>query len=180
MASDPKSQGSAEDTGDKQAMTGPFVLRTLLDNVPLSEDGDDDQVKINCVDYFGKLQFSHVVSIAFCSLLTDRFRRQPLHRHLRLRASPFRPDPPRSCRQVRPACLHPCFEVAPKLRRELRRGHCETGSPANHTVNQDPESVRALQQYRHLLRVTRAQPRIWNRAGQKLLLDWRLRSEPAS
>ncbi|OLN97430.1 Transforming growth factor-beta receptor-associated protein 1 [Colletotrichum chlorophyti] len=30
---------------------GPFVLRTLLDDVPLSADGIADGVKINCVDY---------------------------------------------------------------------------------------------------------------------------------
>lgn len=53
MASDPKSQGSSEDGRRGQPMTGPFVLRTLLDNVPLSEDGADDDVKINCVDYLG-------------------------------------------------------------------------------------------------------------------------------
>ncbi|KAF3760136.1 hypothetical protein M406DRAFT_296782 [Cryphonectria parasitica EP155] len=38
---------------DSYAETGPFVLRTLLDDVPLSEDGDNDDVKINCVDYLG-------------------------------------------------------------------------------------------------------------------------------
>jgi len=32
---------------------GPYVLRTLLDDVPLSEDGSNSDVKINCVEYFG-------------------------------------------------------------------------------------------------------------------------------
>ncbi|PSR97116.1 hypothetical protein BD289DRAFT_503852 [Coniella lustricola] len=31
--------------------TGPFVLRTLLDDVPLSEDGENEGIKINCVEY---------------------------------------------------------------------------------------------------------------------------------
>jgi hypothetical protein len=31
----------------------PFVLRPLLDDVPLSEDGSKDDIKINCVDYLG-------------------------------------------------------------------------------------------------------------------------------
>ncbi|KAJ4414526.1 hypothetical protein N0V82_007872 [Gnomoniopsis sp. IMI 355080] len=35
----------------RELHTGPFVLRSLLDNVPLSEDGDNDDIKINCVDY---------------------------------------------------------------------------------------------------------------------------------
>lgn len=30
---------------------GPFVLRSLLDDVPLSADGSQDDIKINCVDY---------------------------------------------------------------------------------------------------------------------------------
>lgn len=65
MASDPKSQGSSENDRRAQPMTGPFVLRTLLDNVPLSEDGDDDDVKINCVDYLGKYRVC-VVSTLHC------------------------------------------------------------------------------------------------------------------
>ncbi|KLU91479.1 hypothetical protein MAPG_09998, partial [Magnaporthiopsis poae ATCC 64411] len=31
---------------------GPFVLRTLLHDVPLSADGDEEDIKINCVDYW--------------------------------------------------------------------------------------------------------------------------------
>lgn len=46
---------AASPRGAKQELqTGPFVLRTLLDNVPLSEDGDHDSIKINCVDYLGE------------------------------------------------------------------------------------------------------------------------------
>lgn len=46
---------AASPQGAKQELqTGPFVLRTLLDNVPLSEDGDHDSIKINCVDYLGE------------------------------------------------------------------------------------------------------------------------------
>jgi hypothetical protein len=34
--------------------SGPFVLRTLLQDVPLSADGaNDGDIKINCVDYLG-------------------------------------------------------------------------------------------------------------------------------
>ncbi|CAK7264078.1 hypothetical protein SEPCBS57363_000888 [Sporothrix epigloea] len=31
---------------------GPFVLRQLLDNVPLSADGSEESVRINCVNYY--------------------------------------------------------------------------------------------------------------------------------
>ncbi|KAI0897690.1 hypothetical protein F4806DRAFT_459567 [Annulohypoxylon nitens] len=47
MASDPQ--------GDKRSLkefdVGPFVLRTLFEDVPLSEDGTKDDIKINCVEY---------------------------------------------------------------------------------------------------------------------------------
>jgi vacuolar protein sorting-associated protein 3 len=33
---------------------GPYVLRSLLDEVPLSGDGSEDDIKINCVDYLGE------------------------------------------------------------------------------------------------------------------------------
>ena len=33
---------------------GPFILRPLLDQVPLSADGSQDDIKINCVEYWGK------------------------------------------------------------------------------------------------------------------------------
>jgi hypothetical protein len=32
---------------------GPFVLRTIFADVPLSEDGSRDDIKINCVEYLG-------------------------------------------------------------------------------------------------------------------------------
>lgn len=34
--------------------TGPFVLRPLLEDVPLSAEGTEGEIKINCVDYHGK------------------------------------------------------------------------------------------------------------------------------
>jgi hypothetical protein len=32
---------------------GPFVLQSLLDDVPLSAEGSSHDIKINCVDYWG-------------------------------------------------------------------------------------------------------------------------------
>ena len=34
---------------------GPFVLKSLLEDVPLSADGDEEDIVINCVEYFGML-----------------------------------------------------------------------------------------------------------------------------
>jgi hypothetical protein len=33
--------------------THPYALRPLLHDVPLSADGKDDDIKINCVEYYG-------------------------------------------------------------------------------------------------------------------------------
>lgn len=33
--------------------TGPYVLRTLLQDVPLSADGDGSDININCVEFLG-------------------------------------------------------------------------------------------------------------------------------
>jgi hypothetical protein len=33
--------------------TGPFVLRSLLEDVPLSAEGDRDDIEINCVEFLG-------------------------------------------------------------------------------------------------------------------------------
>lgn len=58
MGFDPQPQQIEAGSGsgakrELQLHTGPFVLRTLLDDVPLSEDGEHDDIKINCVDYLG-------------------------------------------------------------------------------------------------------------------------------
>jgi vacuolar protein sorting-associated protein 3 len=33
--------------------TGPFVLRSLLADLPLSAEGDRDDIEINCVEFLG-------------------------------------------------------------------------------------------------------------------------------
>ncbi|KAI1813560.1 hypothetical protein GGS20DRAFT_553045 [Poronia punctata] len=48
MASDAHSNISTPSV----AGAGPYVLRTLFSDVPLSEDGSRDDIKINCVEYF--------------------------------------------------------------------------------------------------------------------------------
>jgi hypothetical protein len=34
--------------------TGPFVLRSLLEDVPLSADGDGRDIQITCVEFLGR------------------------------------------------------------------------------------------------------------------------------
>lgn len=36
------------------AEDGPYLLQSLLEDVPLSEDGSKGDIKINCVEYYGK------------------------------------------------------------------------------------------------------------------------------
>lgn len=55
LDSQSRDAAAASPQGAKHELqAGPFVLRTLLENVPLSEDGDHDKIKINCVDYLGE------------------------------------------------------------------------------------------------------------------------------
>ena len=37
---------------------GPYVLKPLLDNVPLSSDGEDSKIEISCVEYWGIMHFN--------------------------------------------------------------------------------------------------------------------------
>jgi hypothetical protein len=55
MASDAQDDEHVlEEHGSPNLESGPFVLRTLLKDVPLPSDGaKDEEVKINCVEYLG-------------------------------------------------------------------------------------------------------------------------------
>lgn len=54
MTSTAAGDGSASNVAHvSRREDGPYVLRPLLDDVPLSEDGSHDDISINCVDYFG-------------------------------------------------------------------------------------------------------------------------------
>jgi vacuolar protein sorting-associated protein 3 len=37
--------------------TGPFVLRSLLEDVPLSAEGGNDDIEINCVEFLGECAY---------------------------------------------------------------------------------------------------------------------------
>jgi len=52
---DPQASGEAVSRKRKRvaAEVGPFVLRSLLEDLPLSADGDRDDVEINCVEFLG-------------------------------------------------------------------------------------------------------------------------------
>lgn len=55
MTSNGSGDGPSSTTVDgRRREDGPYILRSLLDNVPLSADGAQEDIKINCVDYFGE------------------------------------------------------------------------------------------------------------------------------
>jgi hypothetical protein len=49
-------QGSTRSRGGRRALleSGPFVLQTLLEDVPLSVEGDSRDVEIKCVELHGE------------------------------------------------------------------------------------------------------------------------------
>jgi hypothetical protein len=66
MEKEGQSDASASPAGPQRPTrptldTGPFVLRPLLQDVPLSAEGTDEDVTINCVDYHGKSSFPELV-----------------------------------------------------------------------------------------------------------------------
>jgi len=40
------------DATETSLQTGPYILRDLLTNVPLSEDGDEQNLAITCVEFW--------------------------------------------------------------------------------------------------------------------------------
>ena len=36
--------------------TGPYVLRSVIEDLPLSAEGDRDDIEINCVEFLGMLK----------------------------------------------------------------------------------------------------------------------------
>lgn len=57
MGPDPQNQqieAGSPRGANRELQTGPYLLRTLLDGVPLSEDGDNDDININFVEFLGR------------------------------------------------------------------------------------------------------------------------------
>lgn len=68
------SEAGAGGAGVTALERGPFVLRSLLDNVPLSADGTEEDIHINCVDYYGEgpsLFFDRLRIFVFLSAILD-------------------------------------------------------------------------------------------------------------
>jgi len=42
--------------------TGPFVLRNLIEDLPLSAEGDRDDIEINCVEFLGMMTIAPIVA----------------------------------------------------------------------------------------------------------------------
>jgi hypothetical protein len=88
-------------------LDGPYILRKLVANLPLSADGPSTDVRITCVEVW-----SMRAPVYTCaSPDTDAFRRQSLRWDIRLRDHPLRPPTTRD-------------------RRPFRRTHCHHRLPA--------------------------------------------------
>jgi hypothetical protein len=46
-------QSTGASSWEEPPETGPFVLRSLLEDLPLSADGDREDIEINCVEFLG-------------------------------------------------------------------------------------------------------------------------------
>lgn len=148
--------------------SGPFTLRSLLEDVPLVTDETGDDVKITCVDYLGAPPARPSPPAARGPRLTPS-RSQPIRRDVRGRAPPLRPDPRRSRRQIRPRPVHPRVPPAPRLLRVFQRSTWpSTGCPKDPTAARGGEGLRSLQLDRHLLLSPRARPRLREHPSQEL------------
>lgn len=59
MASnDPQDNSSSRKRKRRAPENGPYVLRSLIEDLPLSADGDREDIEINCVEFLGKLLYS--------------------------------------------------------------------------------------------------------------------------
>lgn len=147
--------------------SGPFTLRSLLEDVPLVTDETGDDVKITCVDYLGAHPAVRFPD-GFRSRLTP-LRSQPIRRNVRGRAPPLRPDPRRSRRQIRPRPVHTRLPPAPRLLRVVKRAaRTSAGRPEDPPAPRSGKGLHPLQLDRHFLLSPRAGPRLWEYPSQEL------------
>ena len=100
--------------------TGPFVLRSLLEDVPLSAEGERDDIEINCVEFLG--EDSHCVAMRSSRdvclftpssvLVLISGRPKSLHWNLCLGDPTFCTNTPRTCRPYREAFIYPRLKAA--------------------------------------------------------------------
>lgn len=152
--------------------TGPYVLRPLLEDLPLSPDGAQDDVKINCVDYFGLRNLLCVRIIL--ERRTNEVRTQSICRYIGIRTPPFCTDPPRSSRSEWQSRLYPRLATTSCVpRRPLGVESFPARSPADPTPPSCWQSMRLVQLDRDLLLPTRTKPCVWVYTSEELQLDWR-------
>ena len=154
----------------------PYVLRLLLDQVPLStEDGTADAY-ITCVEYWSKLDSPENFSPLRQLSLTGLSRRESLYRHIHRGDFALCLPSTRSVRRIQRTDVHLCLSITPPVGRQLK----PAWSPADRTASDSKESMHPLQWRRLILHVARAQPRFSEYKRQQVLLDRWARSEPNS
>lgn len=79
MASnDPEDISSARERKRKVPEDGPYVLRSLIEDLPLSADGDGTDIEINCVEFLGNF-FLSLTSTCLLLLLMYICRSEPVY-----------------------------------------------------------------------------------------------------
>jgi hypothetical protein len=73
--------------------TGPYVFRSLLDDVPLSTDGEKDDIEITCVEFLGAYNI-YCIRCLGANILT--ILRHTRAEHVQTRISTLEPLPPKS------------------------------------------------------------------------------------
>jgi hypothetical protein len=71
---------------------GPFVLRSLLEDLPLSADGDRNDIEINCVEFLGMWMRAKGLYSAQRNQKLTMSRPEPLCWYICLRNTPFLPN----------------------------------------------------------------------------------------
>ena len=90
--------------------TGPYVFRSLLDNVPLAADGGRDDIEMNCVEFLGTgCEFNYTV----CAPLGSHFLIRKSANFIQSRISTLGPLPPKSSTSFR-------YLLTPTMYREGR------------------------------------------------------------
>lgn len=142
---------------------GPYVLRTLLDEVPLSADGSQDDIKINCVDYLGGRLCYPFLSHRVANSIIHRL--ELVRRHIGLGTTSLRPDSSRPQRQVRTTRIHPSLPIMPPICGNSRHTSLATRCSADLVVAARRQGMHPMQLDRHLLLPPRVEPRFWIDVG---------------
>ena len=154
---------------------GPFVLRSLLEDLPLSADGDRDDIEINCVEFLGMCYGTPVFSLACNDVKLTMSRPEPLCWYICFRDSPLLPNSSRPPRCIFEALVYPSLKTPPSLSRasNFSASRCPADTPSP----QSQQSLHIVQLDCYILLSARTQSSFWDNTNSTVQLDWWHRSQ---